>query len=89
MIWPILYWQEETTSRLEEETEREEEPFLMQLVGKKSAKGKRPKSSKGKSVKSKVRQSIEKPGYQRKWARSSTAWSSYNPGELNTASSLG
>lgn len=48
----------------------------------------RPQSAGGKPVKSKVRQSIEEPGYQRKWTRSSTAWNSYNPGELNTSSSL-
>ena len=84
----LHFKQEETTGLEEVETDRDQQPFLMQLVGKKGAKGKRPKSAKSKPVKSKVRQSIEKPGYQRKWTRSSTAWSSYNPGELNTSSSL-
>ena len=37
--------------------------------------------------KSIVRESIEAPGYQRKWEKSSTAWASYNPRELNTRAS--
>ncbi|KAL4224638.1 hypothetical protein ACF0H5_015336 [Mactra antiquata] len=73
-----------------EDTVDESQPFLMQILNKtKPTRSKqRPKSAGGKPVKSKVRQSLEEPGYQRKWARSSTAWNSYNSGELNTSSSL-
>ncbi|XP_052800773.1 uncharacterized protein LOC128231710 isoform X2 [Mya arenaria] len=65
------------------------QPFLMQILNqpKPTKSRQRPKSA-GKPVKSKVRQSLEEAGYQRKWGRSSTAWNSYNAGELNTSSSL-
>ncbi|XP_053384332.1 uncharacterized protein LOC123535673 isoform X2 [Mercenaria mercenaria] len=74
----------------EDEAVEGNQPFLMQLINqpKPQKSKKKPKSARGKPVKSKVRQSIEEPGYQRKWNRSSTAWSSYNQGELNTSSSL-
>ncbi|XP_052243148.1 uncharacterized protein LOC127853062 isoform X2 [Dreissena polymorpha] len=65
------------------------QPFLEQLLSQpKPSKSRTRSKSAGRPVKSKVRQSLEESSYQRKWARSSTAWSSYNPGELNTSSSL-
>ncbi|XP_060605854.1 uncharacterized protein LOC132758296 [Ruditapes philippinarum] len=73
-----------------EDDVEENQPFLMQLINqpKPQKSKKKPTSARGKPVKSRVRQSIEEAGYQRKWSRSSTAWSSYNQGELNTSSSL-
>ncbi|XP_013397291.1 uncharacterized protein LOC106164051 [Lingula anatina] len=47
-----------------------------------------PSKSKPKAVQSKVKASIENEPYKRKWARSSLAWSSYNPGEIKPRSSL-
>ena len=67
------------------------QPFLESVLqqdlqqNKSESKG---KGAKVKARKSKVRQSWEEPGYRRKWARSSTAWSSHNTGELNTSASL-
>lgn len=70
-------------------------PFLEQVMGdmrsslptKSKSKNTRPKTG-GKSVKSVVRESIEAPGYERKWQRSSIAWSSYHPRELSKKTSL-
>ena len=80
---------EEPAEVVEDDVEGNQ-PFLMQVINqsKPQKSKKKPVSARGKPVKSKVRQSIEEPGYQRKWSRSSTAWSSYNQGELNTSSSL-
>lgn len=73
----------------------ETRPFLEQVIGdmrsssptKSKSKTAKPKSSKT-TTKSVVRESIEAPGYERKWQRSSIAWSSYHPRELSTKSSL-
>lgn len=70
-------------------------PFLEQVMGdmrsslptKSKSKNARLKTG-GKSVKSVVRESIEAPGYKRKWQRSSIAWSSYHPRELSKKTSL-
>ena len=73
----------------------EARPFLEQVIGdmrsslptkSKSSKTK-PKTA-GKNVRSVVRDSIEAPKYERKWQRSSIAWSSYHPRELSKKSSI-
>ncbi|KAK3585426.1 hypothetical protein CHS0354_020143 [Potamilus streckersoni] len=84
----------ETIEEVQEEVDVSDEPFLAQIIshspGKKKKQGKREARGQGRGspVNSKVRQSVEAPGYQRKWARSSIAWSSFNSGELNTKSTL-
>ncbi|XP_013397233.1 uncharacterized protein LOC106164026 [Lingula anatina] len=59
----------------------------VKLVPKKSG-DKLSGKSKPRAVQSKVKASIENEPYKRKWARSSLAWSSYNPGEIKPRSSL-
>ncbi|KAL3842513.1 hypothetical protein ACJMK2_020517 [Sinanodonta woodiana] len=85
----------ETIEEVQEDVQEEvsDEPFLAQIIshspGKKKKQGKRDARGQGRGpIKSKVRQSVEAPGYQRKWARSSIAWSSFNSGELSTKSTL-
>ena len=77
---------------IDEETDDDDnQPFLLRLVNQPqpSKSKQRLKSAvSSKPVKSKVRQSLDDAGYKRKWGRSSTAWSSYNNGELNTSSNL-
>ena len=72
--------------------------FLQQLVEgresappaqrKKTTGQSRPQPQRKPSPTSKVRASIEAPAASRHWMRSSIAWSSYNPRELRTRSSL-
>lgn len=71
--------------------------FLQQLVENESgAAGRQPTRKSGPSQKqprkqspvSKVRASLDAPAQNRRWARSSIAWSSYHPRELSTRSSL-
>ncbi|CAH1787023.1 unnamed protein product [Owenia fusiformis] len=54
-----------------------------------SPKPPKPTKSKAKpAVSSKVKETIESKSYTRHWQKSSTAWSSYNPRELKSRSSL-
>ncbi|XP_033751788.1 uncharacterized protein LOC117335722 isoform X2 [Pecten maximus] len=73
--------------------ENEQKSLLEQIVEqdvsrKPPASGEPKKSSSKNNKKSKVRKSMETPGYQRHWERSSIAWGSYNPRELSTNSSV-
>lgn len=67
-------------------------PFLAQLLDHQPKISKRPPSNTSKTrkshAKSIVKESIDAPLRQRKWAKSSTAWGSYKPRELSTKSSI-
>ncbi|XP_071120754.1 uncharacterized protein [Mytilus edulis] len=72
----------------------ESKPFLERLLEHQPKMSKKPPSSSIKTrksnpnVKSVVKESIDTPCRQRKWAKSSTAWNSYNPRELSTKPSV-
>ncbi|CAC5389876.1 unnamed protein product [Mytilus coruscus] len=86
--------QEEPILESPNTADSESKPFLERLLEHQPKMSKKPPSSSSKTcksnpnVKSVVKESIDAPFRQRKWAKSSTAWNSYNPRELSTKPSV-